>query len=117
MSYIDCFDIAASAAALLTRPVDDGGTFVLTGPEALSQAAIAAKLSAAFGRPVRSVELTAAEMASTIAAQGLPEEFAADVVELWSNVAAGSLSAVTTAVRDLTGRGPRTFDDFLAAST
>ncbi|GLL02178.1 NmrA family NAD(P)-binding protein [Dactylosporangium matsuzakiense] len=116
VSYIDCFDIAASAAALLTRPTDDGGPFVLTGPEALTQAAIAAKLSAAFGRPVRAVELTATEMASRITARGLPEWFAADVVELWREVAAGSLSTVTTAVRDLTGRGPRTFDEFLATS-
>jgi NAD(P)H dehydrogenase (quinone) len=116
VSYIDCFDIAATAAALLTRPATDGGPFVLTGPQSPTQAAIAGKLSAAFGRPVRSVELSAADMAARITDQGLPAQFAADVVELWSEVAAGSLSTVTTDVRDLTGRDPRTFDNFLAAS-
>jgi uncharacterized protein YbjT (DUF2867 family) len=115
VSYIDCFDIAAGAAALLTGPTDNGGTFVLTGPEALTQAAIAAKLSAAFDRPVRRVELSAAEMAARITGQGLPAQFAADVVELWGEVAAGSLSTVTTDVRELTGRDPRTFDAFLAS--
>jgi hypothetical protein len=39
------------------------------------------------------------------------EHIAAD----WSNVAAGGQSAVGPAVRELTGRDPRTFDEFLAA--
>jgi uncharacterized protein YbjT (DUF2867 family) len=114
VSYIDCFDIAACGAALLSGAARNGQTFVLTGPEALTQAQIAAKLSTAFGRTVRSVELSGDEMAARLTAQGLPQQFAADVVELWSDVAAGSLSAVTTAVRDLTGHPPRTFDEFLA---
>ena len=53
-------------------------------------------------------------MVARLTAQGLPARFAADVVELWSGVAAGELSAVTPAVRELTGRPPRTFDAFLA---
>jgi NAD(P)H dehydrogenase (quinone) len=113
VSYIDCFDIAACAAALLTDIPVDNRTFVLTGPEALTQAQIAAKLSAAFDRTVRSVELSAEGMAARLTAQGLPPQFAADVVELWTDVAAGSLSEVTPTVRELTGRPPRTLDEFL----
>ncbi|WP_432841641.1 NmrA family NAD(P)-binding protein [Dactylosporangium sp. CA-092794] len=115
VSYIDCFDIAAAGAALLSGPAADRGTYVLTGPQALTQAEIAAKLSVAFGRPVGTLELSAEEMAARLTAQGVSARFAADVVELWREVAAGSLSGVTTAVRDLTGHDPRTFDEFLAA--
>jgi uncharacterized protein YbjT (DUF2867 family) len=115
VSYVDCYDIAACGAALLTGPVPDPGTFVLTGPEALTQAEIAAKLSAAFGHPVGSVELSPGELAARLTAQGVPAKFAADVVELWRNVAAGSLAEVTPTVRRLTGADPRTFDEFLAA--
>jgi NAD(P)H dehydrogenase (quinone) len=115
VSYVDCFDIAACAVALLTGAAEDSGTFVLTGPEALTQAQIAAKLSTAFGRTVRSVELPADDMAARLTAQGLPPQFAADVVELWTDVVAGTLSGITSTVRDLTGRSPRTFDEFLAA--
>ena len=43
MSYIDCYDIAACATALLTRADHSGETFILTGPEALTHAVIALK--------------------------------------------------------------------------
>jgi hypothetical protein len=115
VSYIDCYDIAACGAALLTGPAPAPGTFVLTGPEALTQAEIAAKLSAAFGRPVGSVELSPDELAARLTARGMPARFAGDVAELWKDVAAGSLAGITPTVRRLTGADPRTFDEFLAA--
>ena len=116
VSYIDCYDIAACAAELLTRPDPPNGTHVLTGPEALTHAQIAAKLSAAMHRPVRSIELAAEQMLTRLTAQGLPDEFATDVVALWGDVASGSLSTVTATVRELTGADPRTFDEFLASA-
>ncbi|WP_432971194.1 NmrA family NAD(P)-binding protein [Dactylosporangium sp. CA-233914] len=115
VSYIDCADIAACAAVLLTGAERGGGTFVLTGPEALTQAEVAAKLSAASGRPVRFVGLSPQEMTARLTAQGMPAQSAADVVALWRGVASGALSAVTPTVRELTGVEPRTFDEFLAA--
>jgi uncharacterized protein YbjT (DUF2867 family) len=113
VSYIDCHDIAAAAAVLLTgsRWVE---SFVLTGPEALSHHEIAGKLSIALGRTVRYVDLPPAEFAARLTAQGLPADFAADVAELFADVAGGALAATTTTVRELTGHTPRTFDEFLA---
>ena len=116
VSYIDCYDIAACAARLLTVPHRADDTYVLTGPEALSQVEIAARLSAALGRDIRHVELTPAAMLQRLTGQGLPRQFAEDVVELWQRVGTGSLSAVTSAVRELTGRDPRTFDEFLTSA-
>jgi NAD(P)H dehydrogenase (quinone) len=114
VSYIDCYDIAACAVVLLTGTHGNGESFVLTGPEALTHTEIAEKLSAALGRIVKYVELSADKMAANLKAQGLPPQFADDVVALWDEVAAGSLAATTTTVKDLTGREPRTFDEFLA---
>jgi NAD(P)H dehydrogenase (quinone) len=114
VSYIDCYDIAACAAALLTGPYGKGESFVLTGPEALTQTEIAEKLSAVLGRTVKYVDLPPDEMAGTLKAQGLPPRFADDVAALLEEVATGSLAATTTAVKGLTGREPRTFDEFLA---
>ncbi|EIV92069.1 SDR family oxidoreductase [Frankia sp. QA3] len=116
VSYIDCEDIAACAAALLTGRLRDGETFLLTGPQALTHAQIAEKLSAALGRTVRYVNLPAHELAATLTSQGLPPQFADDVAVLLQGVASGILAPTTTAVQDLTGRAPRTFDDFLAAN-
>ncbi|SNQ47900.1 putative nucleoside-diphosphate sugar epimerase [Frankia canadensis] len=119
VSYIDCEDIAACAARILTRPrgQDEPGneTFILTGPQALTHSQIAERLSAAIGRTIRYRDLPPPEFAATLRAQGLPAAFADDVAALHAEVAAGSLAATASAVADLTGRAPRTFDDFLAA--
>lgn len=116
VSYIDCEDIAACAATLLTGPYGKGESFVLTGPEALTHPEIAERLSAALGRGVRYVDLPPDELAATLKSQGFPAQFAEDVATLLKPVAAGSLAATTSAVQDLTGRAPRTFEDFLAAN-
>jgi uncharacterized protein YbjT (DUF2867 family) len=114
VSYVDCRDIADCAALLLADTGASGGTFVLTGPEALTGTAIAAKLSAATGRTIRYVGLQPAQMAAALVAQGLPVRFADDVAALWAEVADGALAGTTTAVPNLTGRPARTFDQFLA---
>ncbi|MFI9847529.1 NmrA family NAD(P)-binding protein [Nonomuraea sp. NPDC051941] len=116
VSYIDCHDIAACAAALLTGSGGLGETYELTGPRALTYAELAQEFSAALGRRVEHAELSPDELAAGVRAQGLPARFADDLAELCRQVAGGSLAATTTAVRDLTGREPRTFGEFLAAN-
>ncbi|MGV9771409.1 NmrA family NAD(P)-binding protein [Streptosporangium sp. NPDC003464] len=116
VSYVDCDDIAACAAALLTGPHGLGETYVLTGPQALTYAEIAREISAVLGRTVGQVQLPPDELAAALREKGVPARFADDVAELSRQVATGSLAATTTAVRDLTGRSPRTFGEFLAAN-
>lgn len=116
VSYIDCADIAACAAVLLTRPRGAGETFVLTGPEALTMAEVATHLTDTVGKPVDVMGLGPDEMAARLKAQGLPDGFADDVAFLWAEVGAGNLSATTSTVEDLTGRAPRGFGAFLAAN-
>jgi uncharacterized protein YbjT (DUF2867 family) len=80
----------------------------------LNHTEIAAKLSVAFSRPVRYVDLPPEKFAAKLAAQGVPAGFAADVAALYAEVAGGALAGTTTTVENLTGRAPRTFDQFLA---
>jgi NAD(P)H dehydrogenase (quinone) len=116
VSYIDCYDIAACPAALLTGPSRHAESFTLTGPESLTCADIAKKLSSALGRTMEHVTLSPGELAATLKARGLPARFADDVAALAGEVAQGSLAATTPAVHDLTGRTARTFDQFIAAN-
>ncbi|MFJ6181767.1 SDR family oxidoreductase [Streptomyces sp. NPDC092295] len=111
VAYLDAYDVAACAAALLTGPVRGGETYALTGPEALTHEEIAAKLAIPFH------DLTPQEAAEGLRAQGLPGWFVDDLLRLYAEMAAGAMSEVTTAMRELTGRAPRTFDEFLANST
>lgn len=66
------------------------------------------------GREIRYVDLPAAAFTDRLAALGLPARFADDVATLFAGAASGSLAPTTTAVADLTGRPPRTFDDVLS---
>ncbi|ADI06215.1 hypothetical protein SBI_03094 [Streptomyces bingchenggensis BCW-1] len=116
ISYIDCHDIAACAAVLLTQSVGAGRTYVLTGPEALTMTEIAGHLSGALDKPVEVVSLNRDEMEVRLRAQGLPAPFAADVAHLWAEVGTGSLAATTHEVKNLTGREPRMFAEFLTAN-
>jgi uncharacterized protein YbjT (DUF2867 family) len=113
-SYIDCQDIAACAAAVLTSPVGPGQTHILTGPEALTMGDIARTLTRLLGRPVHSVGLPPEAMAARLREQGLPAAFADDVAALWAFVGTGAQAPTTTAVKDLTGHPPRTFEQFVA---
>jgi NAD(P)H dehydrogenase (quinone) len=116
VAYVDCYDIAACAAALLDGPGRPAESFDLTGPEPLTTASIAHKLSAALGQAIGHVTVTPAELTAALQSRGLPAAFADDVAALGAEVADGSLAAATSAVRDLTGHAPRTFDQFIAAS-
>ncbi|MFD8922662.1 NAD(P)H-binding protein [Streptomyces sp. NPDC059569] len=66
VAYLDAYDVAACAAALLTGPIRGGETYALTGPEALTHEEIAAKLAIPFH------DLTPQEAAEGLRAQGLP---------------------------------------------
>jgi uncharacterized protein YbjT (DUF2867 family) len=114
VSYIDCADLAASAATLLAGDTGTDRTYLLSGPEALSHTGIAAALTRALGTTVRYIDLPPAAFAERLTTQGLPPDFAADVAALFAEVAAGTLAGTTDSVLRLTGRAPRTFDAFLA---
>ncbi|WP_052850619.1 NmrA family NAD(P)-binding protein [Streptomyces avicenniae] len=113
VAYVAADDVAACAAAVLTGAPATGGTYAVSGPEALDHAEIAALLTAALGRPVAYRDVPAAQRAAELRDGGLPPGFVADLVELWAEMAAGAQSEVTTAVRDLTGVRAVTFEEFL----
>ncbi|MEU7579854.1 NAD(P)H-binding protein [Streptomyces sp. NPDC041068] len=110
VAYIDAYDVAACAVVLLTGSLGISKSYALTGPQALAHEEIAAKL----GVPFR--DLSPRKAAEKLRAQGLPGWFVGDLLWLYADMAADGMSQVTTTVRDLIGRAPRTFDEFLAAN-
>jgi uncharacterized protein YbjT (DUF2867 family) len=111
-SYSDTRDIAAVAAQVLTSPGHQGQRYTVTGPEALSAAEVAQRLSAAIGRPVHYVDLPAAAFAQALAGAGMPGWLVEAVVEGNTQLAAGFQEGVTDEVARITGRPPRTFEEF-----
>ncbi len=112
IGVIDTRDIAASAAVVLTSKGHEGKTYVLTGPESLSQADIAAKLSSIYGKDVRYVNVGPEQIKSGMIAMGMPDWMADAWIELAAMVAEGKVDMTTSAVSDLTGESPGSFDQF-----
>ncbi len=112
IGVIDTRDIAASAASILASDGHNGQTYVLTGPETLSQADIAKKLSGIYGKDVKYVDVGPDQVKSGMMAMGMPDWMAAAWVELAAMVADGGVDMTTSTVSDLTEKSPITFDQF-----
>lgn len=102
-SLIDARDIARCAAEILTGEGHAGKTYELTGPEAISYAAIAEALSEVCGRRVTYVDTPLEEVKAGMIRNGLPKWLADDICKLYEIFATGRAERVTTAVADITG--------------
>jgi uncharacterized protein YbjT (DUF2867 family) len=114
VGWIDAHDIAAAAFALLRPGAERAGQsdYLLTGPKALSYRDAAAIITARTGREVRLVEIGTDEQVAHYRASGVPEEFAASIAAVEDGIREGREDQVSTAVLDLTGRPPRSFEEF-----
>lgn len=112
VSHVDVRDIAAVAVEALTRPGHEGKAYELTGPEALSNAEVAQKLSAALGTPVKYVDVPPEAFKQGALASGIPEYYADALLDLERFYIEGGAQHITQDVEKVTGRKPRNFDDF-----
>ncbi len=86
---------------------------MLTGPRGLSYRNAATIIATQTGRSVQVRDLTLNQVTARYRAAGLPAEFASSLAATEDDVRAGRYEKVTTSVLDLTGRPPRTFEDFV----
>lgn len=112
VSVVDVRDNAAAAAASLTEDGHEGRIYNLTGPEALTHAEMAERLSKAVGRPITFVDAPEDAMLGALAHAGLPAWQAEGLVEDYAHYRRGEAAAIRSGVRDATGALPRTFNDF-----
>ena len=112
VAMIDPRDVGAVAAAVLTGAGDDGQTYVLTGPDAITWARVAAELSVATGRRVEFVDVPYAAARSGMLESGLPDRVADEVVKVFQQLRQGVAEEVTDHVESLTGRPPTPFAVF-----
>lgn len=116
IAAIDPADIAAVASAVLTGPGHNGEALTLSGPEPLTPGEQVATLARALRRPLRYEPLSDDEARAAMAADGTPASLIDAFFRFFS---AGEFddSAVTATVRDITGRPPRTFEQWTQAHT
>lgn len=112
---IDEADIAAVAVRALTADGTGNGhagkTYVLTGPERVSQVQQVQIIGEAIGRPVRWEEITPADARERLVAAWGNASFADHALAAWAAMIEAPES-VTTTVEQLTGRAAGSFRDW-----
>jgi uncharacterized protein YbjT (DUF2867 family) len=112
MNMVDIRDVAEVAAVALTTTRTRGRALVLTGPEAVSYPEVAAKLTG-MGRRTRYANLSPEKFRRNLRRAGLPP-WLVDHLEEIQSLALAYPEIPTETVREITGRGARSVDDFLA---
>jgi len=112
ISHVDAEDIGAVAATALTAPGHAGQAYALTGPEALSDDDIAARLSAVLGREIKHVQVPVEAVRASMRGAGYPAWNVDGLTELFALYETGAASGVSPDVERVLGRPARSFDDF-----
>jgi len=114
-SHIDIHDIAAVAAAVLTNPARHiGQAYTLTGPESLTFHQVAEILARVIGKPVKYIDVPRDAARQAMRDAGMSPQYAEAITELMDDYRAGKMAAVTVDVERVTGKKPRTLEQFAA---
>jgi uncharacterized protein YbjT (DUF2867 family) len=115
ISLIDCADVGAATAAVLTDPAHGGHRYVLTGPSAPTYREIAAVIEAETGIHAQVVDVTPEQAGQVARASGASDWEAGHLAEMLTLFASRASENVTGDVADLTGREPASARDFVRA--
>lgn len=115
-SYVLRDDLARAIAAGLAKPVAQNRVLTLSGPEAFTNAEIAAMVAQATGKPLQVVDLTDEQLAGGLKAAGLPEPVIPVFVSFDTATRAGVLADVTPTIETMTGRKPAPLHAWLEAN-
>lgn len=112
--FIDADDIAAVAAALLTRPGLAGDVYAVSGPEAITHARAAELLSEAAGSPIAYVDADPAEWERQTTEAGVPAAYSELLGRLFGVIRDGHDAHLSDGVQRALGREPVAFANWAA---
>jgi uncharacterized protein YbjT (DUF2867 family) len=112
IASIDIGDIAEVAATILTGSGHEGKIYPITGPEALSMAEVAEKLSLVTGKPVRYVNIPPEQARLNNLTAGMPPYRADGLFELFAERRKGKEAQVSAVIPTVFGWQPTSFDAF-----
>lgn len=111
--FVDADDVAEIVAESLTSDRHVDRLYEVTGPRLLTMFDVAAEISEKTGRDVRYVPVTGDEFASILRAEGLPDDVAAGITDLFTQVLDGRGAYLSDGVQRALGRPPRDFADYV----
>jgi ergot alkaloid biosynthesis protein len=117
VGFIHVDDIAEVAVRALIDPTAHNRAHLITGPQALTYGEVAAAIGRVCGYTVRHENISTQELAARWSALGLPADYAAMLANMDEAIFHGAENRTTTTVKDVTGREPTRFADFVQANT
>jgi uncharacterized protein YbjT (DUF2867 family) len=112
-TWVDARDVGAVAATALKDDSHAGRTYTVTGRESLNYQETAERLSRVLGKPIRFTDITANEARGWLQAKGMSPIMIEAKLELWDACASNLINvAPTDIVKEVTGREPRSMEDF-----
>lgn len=113
-SFLDVRDIAAAVVKALVLPGEHAGnTYELNGPEAVTNAELAERISRVAGRTVQYVDIPESAQRDSMLGLGMPAWQVEAILDLQRYYTGGQGGEVTDVLRKLLGRPPQTLDPFL----
>jgi len=116
VSYLDVGDIAAVAVKALQGGADAGKTYELNGPEAVSNAELARRISKIAGRTVSYVDIPEPAQREAMLGLGMPEWQVTALLELQQYYKQGGGAKTDGLLQSLIGREPVTLDQYLTVN-
>ena len=112
IASIDANDVAAVTVDILTSSGHEGKIYPLTGPESLTMAEIAERLSTATGIPIRYVNVAPEDAKAAQLAAGFPDYLVDGLGELFAERRRGKESTVSPVIPEVFGWEPTSFLQF-----
>lgn len=115
IAFIDVQDIAAVAVKALALGPEEtrSHTYELTGPEGVTYAELAERISRMAGRSVKYVDLPPQELKKGMLSAGMPEWQAEALIRLVGYYTSRKHEVLNDTVKQILGRPARNLDDFL----
>jgi uncharacterized protein YbjT (DUF2867 family) len=114
MPWVDTRDIAAVAGTVLTSAGHEGLVYEITGPESLTYAQVAERMSLQMGRQITFVNVPDGAAHQAMVSMGMSPWLAEGMVTLYHVFKAnGPTAQVLETVERITGHAPRTLTTYL----
>lgn len=115
IAYIPRYDVARAAAAVLSRSDETNRIYNITGVQSHTPEELAASLAVATGKPIQVRQVDDETLKRELIASGVAAMLAPMLTSTDANTREGHFDLVTTAVEELTGDPPVSFEHFLWA--
>ncbi|OQR89352.1 hypothetical protein THRCLA_09784 [Thraustotheca clavata] len=113
IAFIDGYDVAQVINSVVAKPTENSSTYHLTGPAALSWQEVAATFSKHLCSPVHYSKFPLWAVQTSMWVKGKRPEEIQEVVNLSKYYEAQYESDTSNTIRELLGREPRSFDEFV----